>query len=101
MASKLVCVELLNSELVYEVLGMLCKRFEELDVATILTLLQCENFVFSSLICDLLSSYLFLLLLGAYLCMILLVSRVQSTGRCIQVQGHDLLFPQDVSLLKK
>ena len=39
-------VELLNSELVYEVLGMLCKRFEELDVATILTLLQCKNLSF-------------------------------------------------------
>lgn len=31
------------SELVYDLLGMLCKRFEELDVATILALLQCEK----------------------------------------------------------
>uniref|UniRef100_A0A7I4D9X4 MI domain-containing protein n=1 Tax=Physcomitrium patens TaxID=3218 RepID=A0A7I4D9X4_PHYPA len=38
--ANLYSFNLISSELVYDLLGMLCKRFEELDVATILALLQ-------------------------------------------------------------
>ncbi|KAG0629231.1 hypothetical protein M758_1G087200 [Ceratodon purpureus] len=40
MFANLYSFNLISSELVYEVLGMLCKRFQELDVSIILNLLQ-------------------------------------------------------------
>ncbi|KAL2620402.1 hypothetical protein R1flu_000607 [Riccia fluitans] len=40
LLSNLYVFRLLPSELLYELLGVLCKRFQELDVATMLTILQ-------------------------------------------------------------
>jgi hypothetical protein len=49
--SHLFSFSLVSSELVYELLALLCKRFEELDVSTILILLQCETPLAKSMSC--------------------------------------------------